>query len=340
MYTTRPVHQLLARFWQKFKIQPSLIDTYAGLMLLSYTQFLAISVKVSYVTIMYFFAYKMLTPDLLILIIISAMSLLLFVLPLMTILLFYHLKIFQRCLTCCKLDRPGLHALVDAYQGCFKNAATDNSERRYFAGFYLFFRLFTILLTFPLLLLLPIVIILPEILMSFLMIGIVLILRPYKRIAHSVVDFLILFFMTLIPLLSLLDLDFNISLINIHIKVDYYYLPFRNMPCLVVTIYALHKFLKHCCLLYCKRSHHRPTMRDESRPPPTECTPLVTHPTTSEVTLDNDYIEDDLYADRILHPGGYNEQHVNRYQSIQDSTENQPHTPVAHGNKSPPLHTI
>ena len=53
------------------------------------------------------------------------------------------------------------------------------------------------------------------------------------------------------------------------------------------------------------------------------------------------YIQDDLYADRILHPGEYNEQHVNRYQSIQDSTENQPHTPVvAHGNKSPPLHTI
>ena len=43
VYTTRPVHQLLARFWQKFKIQPSLIDTYAGLMLLSYMRFLGSS---------------------------------------------------------------------------------------------------------------------------------------------------------------------------------------------------------------------------------------------------------------------------------------------------------
>ena len=33
VYTTRPVHRLLARFWQKFKIKPSLIDTYAGLLL-------------------------------------------------------------------------------------------------------------------------------------------------------------------------------------------------------------------------------------------------------------------------------------------------------------------
>ena len=45
VYTTRPVHRLLARFWQKFKIQPSLIDTYAGLLLLAYMRFLAVSVK-------------------------------------------------------------------------------------------------------------------------------------------------------------------------------------------------------------------------------------------------------------------------------------------------------
>ena len=67
-------------------------------------------------------------------------------------------------------------------------------------------------------------------------------------------------------------------------------------------------------------------MRDDSRPPQTESTPLLAvHPTTTEVTLDDNYVEDDLYADRILHPGGYNEQHVSRYQSTQDSTENQPH---------------
>ena len=44
VYTTRPVHRLMARFWQKFKIKPSLIDTYAGLLLLAYMRFLAVSV--------------------------------------------------------------------------------------------------------------------------------------------------------------------------------------------------------------------------------------------------------------------------------------------------------
>ena len=140
VYTTRPVHQLLARFWQKFKIQPSLIDTYAGLMLLSYMQFLAVSIKISYTATLNYCSFSKILTSTCFSVIISSMSLLFFAFPLMTVLLFYHLKIFQRCLTCCKLDRPGLHALVDAYQGCFKNSATDGSERRYFAGIYLFFR--------------------------------------------------------------------------------------------------------------------------------------------------------------------------------------------------------
>ena len=151
--------------------------------------------------------------------------------------------------------------------------------------------------------------------------------------------------MTLIPLFSLLDFDFIIPFTATRIQVDSQYLPFRNiiyLPFLAVMFYTLHKFWKYCRLLCCKKHLHQPTMRDDSLPPPTECTLLVTHPTTSEVALTDDYVEDaDLYADHILHPGGYNEEYVSQYQSTQDSTENQPNTPVvAHGNKNPPpLHT-
>ena len=72
--------------------------------------------------------------------VLAILCLLVFVVTPTIVLLFYHLKSFQRCLTRCKLDKPGLHALVDAYQGCFKNSATDDSERRYFAGMSLLFR--------------------------------------------------------------------------------------------------------------------------------------------------------------------------------------------------------
>ena len=150
VYTTRPVHQLLARFWQKIKIQPSLIDTYAGLILLSYMRFLATSAKLlkftkvqnvstgeEYAAYYYdanlsYFSWPHAAYGVL-----AILCLLVFVVPLTIVLLFYHLKSFQRCLTRCKLDRPGLHALVDAYQGCFKNRATDGSERKCFAGIFL-----------------------------------------------------------------------------------------------------------------------------------------------------------------------------------------------------------
>ena len=141
VYTTRPVHRLLARFWQKFKIQPSLIDTYAGLLLLAYMRFLAVSVKLlMLITFDGVFGSSQVAP--VPLVIIPILCLLVFVILPMAILLLYPFKIFQRCLTCCRLDRPGLHALMDAYQGCFKNSATDGSERRYFVGLYLLFRFF------------------------------------------------------------------------------------------------------------------------------------------------------------------------------------------------------
>ena len=39
VHITRPCHRILARFWRKFNIQPSLIDTYAGLILFSVCAF-------------------------------------------------------------------------------------------------------------------------------------------------------------------------------------------------------------------------------------------------------------------------------------------------------------
>ena len=110
VYTTRPVHRLLARFWQKFKIKPSLIDTYAGLLLLVYMRFLAVSVKLlQFITIDRVLSSSPLLSlaSTIILATVGTLCLLVFVvLPMMVVLL--YVKTFQRCLTCCRLDRPGL----------------------------------------------------------------------------------------------------------------------------------------------------------------------------------------------------------------------------------------
>ena len=128
------------------------------------------------------------------LVIIPILCLLVFVILPMAVLLLYPFKIFQQCLTCCRLDRPGLHALVDAYQGCFKNSATDGREGRYFVGLFLLFRFFYVaVLVFPLnpvfitswahqdnlwILALPA----SGACLSFVFAGLVLLLRPYKKL--------------------------------------------------------------------------------------------------------------------------------------------------------------
>ena len=152
--------------------------------------------------------------------ILAILCLLVFVTLPMMVLLLYPFKIFQQCLTCCRLNKPGLHALVDTCQGCFKNSATDGVERRYFAGIYLFFRFCYVAIFMT-----PIRIaslqedfpnsqlVIAEAGLSFIMTGLVVILRPYKSTAHNVIDFLMFFFMTLIALFILLpSLSINTSI--------------------------------------------------------------------------------------------------------------------------------
>ena len=301
VYTTRPVHRLLARFWQKFKIQPSLIDTYAGLLLLAYMRFLAVSVKLLLFMRMdqKFSSFSPILP--VPLVVIPILCLLVFVILPMAVLLLYPFKIFQRCLTWCRLDRPGLHALMDAYQGCFKNSATDGSEGRYFAGIYLLFRFcYVAILVFslspvfissslsPWLTPLP----LSGACLSFVLAGLVLILRPYKKTAHNIIDFLTLFLMALFAALS----SFALSLVPFFGPL---YLPF-----LVLVGYLTFRMFK-CCCCACVTRNVRKSSHDNTNNPsvPSELQPLIP-PTTTEVGLD-DYVQDDLYPDRIVNPGGY-----------------------------------
>ena len=93
------------------------------------------------------------------------------------------------------------------------------------------------------------------------------------------------------------------------------------MPFLVFLLIFFYRLLKFCCaIVNCKRKAALHSPGNNSNPSSlSERTPLVIQPTTTEVTLHDDYVQDDLYADCILNPGGYKEQH-NQYLSIQAST--------------------
>ena len=329
---TRPVHKILARFWQKFGIQPSLIDTYAGLLVLSFMRFLAVSIKVLQYTFVVqnnsgesviAFYYDANIPYFgwphALLGVFAILCLLVFVFPLISILLFYHLKIFQKCLDCCKLDRPGLTALVDSYQGCFKNSASDNVERRYFAGIYLFFRLYIGIVFFgifvaPLIVAVDIPIYLSPILIieagwSFFLAGLVILLKPYKKTAHNAIDFFLLFFMTLIALISVTSYDSS-SIVG-HILI--------YLPASVFLFYHFYKLLRLCCTC-CSGKHKK---SQELEQPPAEQldnsvqqdlnSPLLNSAASHTNLALSDYVADDTFADRVMNPDGYREEHYAGY---------------------------
>ena len=339
VFTTKPVHQLLARFWHRYKIQPSLIDTYAGLFLLSFMCFLVTSIKSFYFIYIDASSATEHTGHAT-LGVAAVLCLLVFVVPQMAVLLFYHLKIFQRCLTWCKLDRPGIHALLDAYQGCFKNSATDGKERRYFAGLYLLFRFcFIVFVVFPFTSIaqlppynpnpnpyqyqnptnpiqfniLPLS--LSEAFLSLLMAGLVVILQPYRKTIHNVIDFLMLLWLTVIGISSIASSILIIIIANSLI----------HLPSLIFICFLFYRLLKFCCCCSCScccckkqsRATIQSSIHDLNNPSlALDSRPLVPL-TTSEVTLDDcEYVPDDLYPDRMVSPGGYNEN--NQYQPLQE----------------------
>ena len=314
VYTTRPVHQLLARFWQKFKIHPSLIDTYAGLMLLSYMRFLDTSAKLlkftfvmkgrifevqNYTVAFYYDAnLKYFGWPHALYGVLAILCLLVFVVTSTIVLLFYHLKSFQRCLTRCKLDRPGLHALVDAYQGCFKNSETDGSERRYFAGIYLLFRFsYAAFIVAPIdMLMVATSLVYTKLFLSFVLALMIILFRPYKKVVHSFANFVFVFLLLLLSIYALVSL--NSPFIYPMIGICIMYIPF-----LALCLYLTYCLVKLCCIqIICKKTERNAV---DEPPPDQEQAPLIVPVTTVSV---NDFVADSMYADRILNPDEYNKQ--------------------------------
>ena len=68
-------------------------------------------------------------------------TLFIFILMPLLLLLLYPSRIFQKCLDCCRVRWHALHIFADAFQGQYKDGTTGTPDWRYFAGFYLIFRI-------------------------------------------------------------------------------------------------------------------------------------------------------------------------------------------------------
>ena len=121
--------------------------------------------------------------------------------------------------------------------------------------------------------------------LSFVFAGLVLLLQPYKKTSHNIIDFLTLFWMSVVGAMAAASY-FPIILI------------------LVLLCYLIYRVIK-CCRCCATQNMHNSSCDDVDIPyAPLQQQPLV--PPTTTVVGVSDYDEDDEYPDRMVLPDGYN----------------------------------
>ena len=302
VYITRPIHRLIARFWHMFDIEPSLIHSIASVYVLCFMQFAATSLKLlnvfyidqygkvqSNVTFYYdhslhYFGWPHSLAGL------FAVTILIFILIVPTLyVLFYPFKWFQRLLSKFKLNKQFLVALADVFTGPYKDGSDNSKGYRWFAGLYLLLRVVFISFYISGV---DVLVVSLQLSLTLLMSIVLNIFRPYKRTIHNFSETSL---WLLLSITSALRLSRYLT-----------YLPFFGFiyfPLIIVIPYCVFwmvKKIKRCCDYHKSRrtainNLDENTLTDENLKSP------------YMLSDDNDDVE---FADRLMNPDLYDEQHV------------------------------
>ena len=204
---TRPIHKVLARFWHFFDIQPSFTKSLASVYILCFTRFAFTSIQ-----LLQFSRWQSFTGDkkgtafhfdgtldyfgrghwpygLLAIVVLLLVN----ILPVL-FLLFYPFGWFHSLLSFCKLHKEGLIAVGDVFTGPFKHGGDSGTpDSRLFASCYLILRLIIVSLvgSFQNVGGIDNVLIIVLVLL-FLSAGIIMMVKPFVRLIHNVVEFSLL----------------------------------------------------------------------------------------------------------------------------------------------------
>ena len=212
---TRPLHRLLARFWRKINIKPSLIHSIASIYLLCFTQFAATSLQLLYATkcndcnniyknnntrLMFYDDKYFGWPH--ILAGVFAVILLVFIIFLpMLYIQFYPFKQFHKLLSCLHLKKEILISLGNVFTGPYKDGSKNTHDYRYFAGFYLLLRIIILCLYF-----IPkdvYIILYSQAALFVAFGGTIIIFRPYKQNVHSFLDLSFMLFLVTLNIVTI-----------------------------------------------------------------------------------------------------------------------------------------
>ena len=151
----KPFHWCFARFRGTWELKGSVINAFVTFLLLSYSKIcstisfgLMQSVRVNDICgndiqrAYYDMSYERLSIQHLHYVIPASIVVIVFVCLPALFVLFYQNKVFQKCLSCCKVRCVLIHELANICQGCFTNGTTPGTrDYRWFAGLYLLLRI-------------------------------------------------------------------------------------------------------------------------------------------------------------------------------------------------------
>ena len=298
---TRPLHRLLARFWRKTNIEPSLIHSTASIYLLCFTQFAATSLQLLYSTTLSYKNANKMTHVMFYNIKyfgwphsfagVFAIVVLVFIIFLPTLYIqLYPFKLFHKLLSCLYLRKEILISLGDVFTGPYKDGSENTRDYRYFAGFYLFLRIIVLCLYF-----IPgnaSHILIFQIALFAMFGGTITIFRPYKRNIHSFFDLLFMVYLMTISINTFATSDIHDGLYvdsinSLFLTLIFAVILFGYFP------YWTIKKIWICCQI-CKVNRKQ-----------------YIHNNEEDEDMEFVLVDDDnCNADRIEHPDDYDEHHV------------------------------
>ena len=289
----RPVHRVLARFWQMFKIQPSLTHTVASVYTLCSTLLTTVSIKILFPIQHkgknYFFydgaqkyfenSHGLACTFALIVLLIQII---------VTIYLsLYPFQFFQKFFSKLKFKKDFLVAVTDVFTGPYKNGTDHSWDYRYFAGMNFALRLLTLPFNYPLAR--PAWI--PQICVYSIFILTLVIFRPYKRNIHT--------FNEVFLIASLGAVSWNAYFLP---PFGYYIIALPIIGFIVCIV-----VIPYCLVWMCKKCILGIRYMNSFKPNPSSALNVYQSTTRLNVNMHDDV---DLFADRLMNPEIYDEHHT------------------------------
>ena len=164
-------YKLFVWLWEPFSVcftrikilrnlnpKASVIHTFAAFLLLSYSKLLFVSFSLMNYTTIYNITGDQIGPrrvyhnatlsylssEHIPFFVLAICILVIIVVPFTLLVLLYPMRWFQRCI-CSGRGAHALHTFADIFHGCYKNGTNGTRDYRYFAGFYLIFRIIFII---------------------------------------------------------------------------------------------------------------------------------------------------------------------------------------------------